>query len=337
MTIDTIRPDLTGALGEVSAKVEAAMHADLNQSLAGSNDLLREVVNYALFGGGKRIRPFLCVQASRCCGRDDTTLYTLAAAIEYLHTATLMHDDVVDHAPLRRGRQTTAKRYSLEDAILAGDWLHTRSLYMVGKLTGVDGLDSFCAATAAMVNGEFVQKRLSGNCRATEEEYFAVIEQKTGNLIASACALGAVYASAKPAQKEALQQYGQQIGLAFQIVDDLLDYTAREEQTGKEVGNDFKEGKVTLPLIRALTRADARERDSMARLMQGDRTKPEAQEAIFAAIDRLGGFQSAAVTAQKHVDQALQALDRLAAESISNNETVALLRELAGFILARKK
>jgi len=184
MTIDTIRPDLTGALGEVSAKVEAAMHADLNQSLAGSNDLLREVVNYALFGGGKRIRPFLCVQASRCCGRDDTTLYTLAAAIEYLHTATLMHDDVVDHAPLRRGRQTTAKRYSLEDAILAGDWLHTRSLYMVGKLTGVDGLDSFCAATAAMVNGEFVQKRLSGNCRATEEEYFAVIEQKTGNLIA---------------------------------------------------------------------------------------------------------------------------------------------------------
>lgn len=334
MTTDTrqLRP----AMAEVAARVEAAMHADLNIGLAGSDQLLREVVEYALFSGGKRIRPFLCVLSSRCCGRDDPDLYLLAAAFEYLHTATLMHDDVVDHAPLRRGRETVVQRYSLEDAILAGDWLHAHSLYVVGKLTGADGLDIFCAATEAMVNGEFVQKRLSGDCRASEEEYFAVIRQKTGNLIASSCALGALYAGAESAKVYSLRHYGEQIGIAFQIVDDLLDYTGKGESTGKELGNDFKEGKVTLPLIRALEGADADERRGMVQLMQGDRTSAEAQEAIVSYMHRLGGFQSAAKTAQSHIEQAVLALAPFGADPAARLPA-ALLRELASFILVRQK
>lgn len=325
---------LTTALAEVAERVEAAMHADLYQRLAGSDPLLQEVLDYALFAGGKRIRPFLCVLASRCCDRDDTALYTLAAALEYLHTATLMHDDVIDHAPLRRGRKSVMERFSPADAILAGDWLHARSLYLVGRLTGTPGLDTFCATTESMVNGEFLQKRLCDDQCTDENAYEVVIRQKTGNLIASSCVLGALYAGADPAQVLALQRYGEAIGMAFQIVDDLLDYTGKGEKTGKEAGNDFREGKLTLPLLRALAHADADERSRMEALMQGDRTGPGVLESVCAFIRRWHGFQSAADTAQAHVEAALQALAPLA-ERPQAARHAALLRELATFILVR--
>ena len=334
MTTDSIH--LKAAVAEVSARVESAMRADLARRLAGSDPLLREVVEYSLFGGGKRIRPFLCVVSARCCGRDDADLYTLAAALEYLHTATLMHDDVVDHAPLRRGRETASQRYSLEDAILAGDWLHARSLYLVGKFTGTEGLDVFCSATEGMVSGEFVQKRLCGDHRAGEEDYFTVITQKTGNLIASSCALGALYAGADGGLVRALQRYGERIGIAFQIVDDLLDYTGKQAQPGKEIGNDFQEGKLTLPLIRALAAAGPAEYEQMTKLIQGDRTGLQAQEAIRASIERLGGFQSATQSAQRYVLEATQELAPFASSPAASPHVV-LLQELAAYILVRQK
>lgn len=334
MTTDST--GLKTAVAEVAARVENAMRKDLAGRLAGSDPLLREVVEYSLFSGGKRIRPFLCVLSARCCGRDDADLYTLAAALEYLHTATLMHDDVVDHAPLRRGRETAVQRYSLEDAILAGDWLHARSLYLVGKFTGAEGLDVFCSATEGMVNGEFVQKRLCGDYRAGEEDYFAVITQKTGNLIASSCALGALYAGADRARVQALQRYGEGVGIAFQIVDDLLDYTGRQALTGKETGNDFQEGKLTLPLIRALAAASPAEQEEMKKLIKGDRTRPEARAAIQAFIESLGGFQSAAQSAQHCVTEALGKLALFSADPAASPH-VGLLQALAGYILVRKK
>ena len=311
------------------------MRADLDRRLAASDPLLREILDYALFGGGKRVRPFLCVQAARCCGRDDEGLYLLAAALEYLHTATLMHDDVVDHAPLRRGRETAATRFSVEDAILAGDWLHARCLYLVGRLTGAAGLDVFCSATEGMVNGEFLQKRLAGNIATTEADYYEVIRRKTGNLIASSCALGALYAGAEAAQVAALTRFGEGLGLAFQIVDDLLDYTGSPE-TGKQVGNDFQEGKLTLPLIRALANTGDAERAEMSALMSGDREDAAAQAAITVRIEKNGGFASAAQTAQEHVAAALRELEIFAATS-STKEAAALLGELAGYVLGRKK
>lgn len=311
------------------------MKSDLDRRLTASDPLLREVLDYALFGGGKRVRPFLCVQAARCCGRDDDDLYLLAAALEYLHTATLMHDDVVDHAPLRRGRETAAQRFSVEDAVLAGDWLHARSLYLVGRLTGAAGLDVFCSATEGMVNGEFLQKRLAGDLATGEADYYEVIRRKTGNLISSSCALGALYAGADAARVAALTRFGEGLGLAFQIVDDLLDYTGSAE-TGKLAGNDFQEGKVTLPLIRALAAADAATRAEMAALMSGDRESPEARAAVTALIERQGGFASAAQAAREHVAAALRELE-IFAPIPAAKEPAALLGELAGYILVRKR
>lgn len=334
MTTDTT--GLKTAVAEVTGRVESAMRADLAGHLAAADPLLREVVEYSLFNGGKRIRPFLCVLSARCCGRDDADLYTLAAALEYLHTATLMHDDVIDHAPLRRGRTTAVRRYSLEDAILAGDWLHARSLYLAGKFTGAEGLDVFCSATEGMVDGEFVQKRLCGDCRASEEDYFGVITRKTGNLIASSCALGALYAGADSATVQALQRYGKGIGIAFQIVDDLLDYTGQQDQTGKESGNDFQEGKLTLPLIRALAAASPAEYQQMRKLIEGDRSSAEAGAAIQALIERLGGFQSAARSAQSFVAEALEELALFSANPAASRHT-ALLQAVGAYILVRKK
>ena len=213
--MNTDKSPLKSALQAIATQVEQAMQAELQEHLAAADPLLKEVLHYSLFSGGKRIRPVLCVISARACGRDDSALYSLAAALEYLHTATLMHDDVIDHAPLRRGRETTVERFSLADAILAGDWLHARSLYLVGRLTAAAGLEVFCRATEGLANGEFLQKRLAGDPAATEADYFEVIRQKTGNLIASACALGALYAGARPEQVAALRRYGELVGMAF--------------------------------------------------------------------------------------------------------------------------
>ena len=174
----------------VGGRVETAMRADLSAALAGADPLLSEVLEYALFSGGKRIRPLLTVLCSRCCGRDDPDLYLLAAAFEYLHVASLIHDDVIDRAEQRRGRATVLARFGMTSAILAGDWLHAQCMNLIGRLAGSEGLDIFCRATTSMVNGEFAQLRLISDTTAGEGPYFAVIRQKTGNLIASTCALG---------------------------------------------------------------------------------------------------------------------------------------------------
>jgi octaprenyl-diphosphate synthase len=320
----------------VATQVESAMHRDLDSALSHCDPLLVDVLHYALFNGGKRIRPLLTVLCSRCCGRDDEDLYLLAAAFEYLHVATLVHDDVIDRASQRRGKETVAARYGLAAAILAGDWLHARSMHLIGRLAGADGLDIFCRATAAMVNGEFEQLRYIGDILTQEQQYFAVIRQKTGNLIASTCALGALFAGADQARQQALATYGDHIGAAFQVVDDLLDFLGDTSSTGKATGNDFIEGKLTLPLLHALSRANVEDRQAVQALFQGDRTRPEAYQHLTALINRYDGFDSAARTARQCIAQALEALG-LFSTTGQEGEHVVLLKELAAYILARQK
>jgi octaprenyl-diphosphate synthase len=320
----------------VAGRVEAAMRRDLDCALTGCDPLLAEILDHALFNGGKRIRPLLTVLCSRICGRDDDDLYLLAAAFEYLHVATLVHDDVIDHAATRRGTITVGNKFGLAAAILAGDWLHARSMYLIGRLTGTQSLEIFCQATALMVNGEFEQLRYVADIKTTEAQYFAVIRQKTGNLIASTCAIGALYAGADPALVDALTTYGNHIGAAFQVVDDLLDFQGQAATTGKKTGNDFIEGKITLPLLHALARADAHDREIIAALFQGDRTRPGAYRQMHALIDRHQGFTTAADTARDLIGQALASLAPFSATGNSGPE-ITVLKELAGYILSRNK
>jgi octaprenyl-diphosphate synthase len=187
-----------------------------------------------------------------------------------------------------------------------------------------------------MVNGEFEQLRYVADIKTTEAQYFAVIRQKTGNLIASTCAIGALYAGADPALVDALTTYGNHIGAAFQVVDDLLDFQGQAATTGKKTGNDFIEGKITLPLLHALARADAHDREIIAALFQGDRTRPGAYRQMHALIDRHQGFTTAADTARDLIGQALASLAPFSATGNSGPE-ITVLKELAGYILSRNK
>jgi octaprenyl-diphosphate synthase len=319
---------------QVAVQVEEAMRGDIKKALRGCDPLLAEVLEYALFGGGKRIRPLLTVLSSSICGRRDDELYLLSAALEYLHVATLIHDDVIDHARTRRGRESVRNKYGMAVAILAGDWLHARSMHLIGRLTGPEGLSSFCRATGAMVDGEYLQLRHAGNINMGEKDYFAIIGRKTASLISSTCVLGAIFAGGTARQQEALGLYGEKVGLAFQLVDDLLDYLGDQQQTGKKLGNDFLEGKITLPLIVALRQANAKEHAELTALLAGDRSGLEACERLCVLLDRLGGFRFAEKRARGLVGEAVASLQIFVPDG--DRESHELLEAIAGYILARK-
>lgn len=330
-------PDyLQHAATAINVRVETAMHTDLAYAVKGCDPLLHEILHFVLFNGGKRVRPLLAVLCSRSCGVDNDELYLLATAFEYLHVATLVHDDIIDRAEQRRGKETVNARYGTAAAILAGDWLHARSMYLIGTLAGSAGLDYICQATTSMVNGEFEQIRLTGDLAIEETSYFQVIRQKTGNLIASTCAIGALYAKATPVQLQAFISYGNHIGVAFQVVDDLLDFLGNDQITGKQGGRDFLEGKITLPFLRAYQQGSAEDKKVFMALLQGDRSAPEAFSRLHDLICRLGGFESATATARQLISQAIEALRPLTGPGTHTADLDRLI-ELAHYILHRTK
>jgi octaprenyl-diphosphate synthase len=324
---------LTAAVALTGDRIKAAMQADLEQALAGNDPLLIEVLQYALLGGGKRIRPMLAIISSRLCGRDDDRLSLLACAFEYLHVATLIHDDVIDHADRRRGQPSVVARYGTTAAILAGDWLHARSMHLIGSLAGQEGLDIFCGATTAMVDGEFLQLRHVANTEVNEEQYMAVILRKTARLISSSCEIGALFGGGSTERKKALAEYGRKVGIAFQIIDDLLDYLGDSKVTGKEVGNDFVEGKLTLPLIHALERADSDARNSLISCIRGDRSHAHACATAKKLMQELDSFSFARNRAEEEIRGALDALSIF--DRTTHGDDLAALEALAGYVLAR--
>ncbi len=321
--------------GREAERLEAVMREDLAEALQGCDPLLGEVLEYALFGGGKRIRPILAVLSARACGRDDRHLYRLAVAFEYLHVATLVHDDVIDNAEKRRGRDSVGSRFGMSAAILAGDWLHARSMHLVGRYAGPEGLEVFCRSTTGMVDGEFLQLRFVADPGVTEKQYFSVIHRKTALLIGSTCEIGALFAAADREQRDALTSYGEKLGTAFQVIDDLLDYQGDPAATGKKTGNDFGEGKMTLPLIRAFASADEDECRELAALMAGDRADRKALVRFSALVGTTGGFRSARETAEQLVREAVSELAVFSGRG--DHESVAMLKALADYVLSRKK
>jgi octaprenyl-diphosphate synthase len=314
-------------------KINDAMLVDISVIQDG---MLREVLQHSLFNGGKRVRPLLSVFGARLCGCTDDTIYNLAIAFEYLHVATLLHDDVIDRAAQRRGQQTVNTIWGSTPAILAGDYLHARSMFLIGSLGGSHCLDILCRATAAMVEGEFLQLHNTGNTDLSAADYFKIIEGKTAILIAAVCETGAVYGKATAKKQEALRSYGSGLGKAFQVVDDLLDYLGDPASTGKAVGNDFIEGKMTLPLIHALGNAKPRERDLIRSLLR----EPEAKRrdniaTVRQLIEKYNGFGYAKQQAKMLVDAAISELDIFTAGSTA--ETKATLIGLADYVLTRKK
>ena len=307
--------ELISLLKPETAQIDQVMRQDL---MGVGNPLLKEVLEYAIFNGGKRVRPLLTILAARLCRQSqgeefipdlNAKLYRLALPFEYLHAASLLHDDVIDRAERRRGRTSANQVWDNTHVILAGDFLHTRAMLLAGTLGGVECLTAIGSATAAMVESEFLQLQNAAGLDRSQARYFEVLTGKTAALIAAATTAGAIFAGATLQEREALHTYGTNLGLTFQIVDDLLDYEGDREKTGKAVGNDFQEGKMTLPLILALDSADQNGRQRLLDLLL---STPDERLLAFsearAIIRQAGGLVAAKEKASALVNEAIDAL-----------------------------
>src|SRR4051794_4637002 len=223
-------------------------------------ELIPQLAGYIIAAGGKRLRPVLTLASSRLCGYEGDRHQALAACVEFIHTATLLHDDVVDESDLRRGLASANAVFGNKASVLVGDFLFSRAFQLMVEDGSLDVLAILSNASAVIAEGEVLQLTTTNDTETSEQAYLAVIRAKTAELFAAACRIGAVVADRPAAEEEALLSYGLNLGIAFQLVDDVLDYSALQARLGKTVGDDFREGKITLPVILAYRRGSDEER-----------------------------------------------------------------------------
>ena len=218
-------------------------------------DLIPQIGRYIQMSGGKRIRPAVLLMAARLAGYDGDKAVMYAAVVEFIHTATLIHDDIVDEAELRRGRLSVHSRWGNDVTVLVGDYLYIKSMALALTQDSLDLVRVLCDVTLRMIEGELYQLTKTGDVDITEEEHFDIIRRKTAYLFGGCAQIGGVLGGVTKDQEQALREYGFNLGIAFQLVDDLLDFTADQDVLGKPIGGDLREGKVTLPIIYLLGRA----------------------------------------------------------------------------------
>lgn len=317
-----------------AVEIDRYMRMDLQSMESEIDSLLKRVLDYGLFNGGKRIRPLLVVAGARICGNRSDNCYKLGVAFEFLHAATLFHDDIIDGSDTRRGKPAVYKKFDIVAAILAGDFLHAHSMAIVSEYTGSKGLACFCKATKGMVDGEFMQLRNAERHNLSEIDYYNVIMGKTGLLISAACEVGAIFSGGDEKQVSALREYGRYLGCAFQIIDDILDYLGDSSKTGKAVGNDYREGKMTLPLIMAMNKANSVDRELLSQGLQQEEKDISIQKVID-IIEKYEGFSGARLHAEKAIENAFSELEIFSDKSVSFHRN--LLQELGDFVLKRDK
>ena len=271
--------------------------------------LIQQVSKYILGAGGKRFRPLLHLLSARLCGyREHTSEYLLGSVVEYIHTASLLHDDVVDEAHIRRGRSSANSLWGNQASILVGDYLYSKALYHAVRLQIQRVMDVLSETTTTMSEGEVLQLAQIQNADITEADYFRLVECKTGVLISASCRLGAIISKAPLSQEDALTAYGKKLGLAFQITDDTLDYAADQKQLGKVLGKDLEEGKVTLPLIYLLRKADEAERGHLREILQADQVSEGDLTYTLGLMVKYGAVEEALSLAQMFSNDAKAAL-----------------------------
>ena len=270
--------------------------------------LIPQLAGHIVAGGGKRLRPMLTLGCARLCGYRGDRHIALAAAVEFIHTATLLHDDVVDASELRRGRDTANAVWGNKPAVLVGDFLFSRSFELMVADGSLRVLAILTRASAVIAEGEVMQLMTTGNMATTEAEYLAVIEAKTAELFAAASRIGAVLGERPPAEEEALDRFGRNLGIAFQLVDDLLDYSAHEAELGKSVGDDFRDGKVTLPVLLAFARGNDDERVFWRRAIEELDQRPGDLERAIELVERHGAITETLARARLYAAAAARAL-----------------------------
>ncbi|MGE3148677.1 MAG: polyprenyl synthetase family protein [Pseudorhodoplanes sp.] len=267
-------------IGLVAADMERVNTAILSRT--GSEvAMIPEVANHLIASGGKRLRPMLTLAMAQLAGYEADGHIKLAAAVEFMHTATLLHDDVVDESDMRRGKVAARMLWGNEATVLVGDFLLGQAFKMMVEVGNLRALEILAAAAAVIAEGEVMQLAAAKNTATTEDEYLAVIRAKTAELFAAACEVGPVLANRPRADHAACRSFGMNLGIAFQLVDDALDYGGKAAKLGKNVGDDFREGKITLPVVLSFRRGSSAERDFWTRTLEnGDASDSDLEQAI---------------------------------------------------------
>jgi octaprenyl-diphosphate synthase len=243
--------------------------------------MIPEVANHLISSGGKRLRPMLTLAMAQLCGYGGDGHVKLAAAVEFMHTATLLHDDVVDESDMRRGKPAARMVWGNEASVLVGDFLLGQAFKMMTEVGNLQSLEILSSAAAVIAEGEVMQLAAANNTATNEDEYLAVIRAKTAELFAAACEVGPVLAGASKSEQAACRSYGMNLGIAFQLVDDALDYGGKSAKLGKNVGDDFREGKITLPVVLSFRRGSESEREFWNRTLgRGEKTDGDLDTAM---------------------------------------------------------
>ncbi|HNR22060.1 MAG TPA: polyprenyl synthetase family protein [Steroidobacteraceae bacterium] len=298
MTLDEIRALAQPDLAAVDDVIRAGLHSEV--------PLANQIAEHIIAGGGKRLRPLLVVLAGRAAGAAGTRHIEAAAFIEFIHTATLLHDDVVDGSELRRGRHTANQVFGNQASVLVGDFVYTRAFQMMAAIGSQRVIEIMAMATNVIAEGEVLQLMNAHDADTTEQRYLDVIYRKTAKLFEAGAEVAAVLSNAPATVQDALRRYGCHLGTAYQLIDDVLDYRSDPDARGKNLGDDLAEGKPTLPLIRALSVGDEVQRAQIRAAIEHGGI--EHLDAIIATIEATGGLDYAQGLARREADQAIAAL-----------------------------
>lgn len=306
---------------------------DLILSKAESHvDMIPKLARHLINSGGKRLRPILTIACAQMCGYDDGDDHIpLAAAVEFMHTATLLHDDVVDESDMRRGRTTARILWGNEASVLVGDYLLGQAFKMQVEVGIMDALSILANAAAIIAEGEVMQLAAAKNMETTEDEYLTIIKSKTAALFAAAAELGAVVAHKSERERAALRSYGNNLGLAFQLVDDALDYSGSKELLGKNVGDDFREGKITLPIVLSYRRGNKEEQDFWKRTLQNGDVQDGDLEHAADLMQKHDALEDTIKRAKHYGDMAKDAM-----AIFPNGKHKSALVETINFCVSRK-
>ncbi|HEY9038253.1 MAG TPA: polyprenyl synthetase family protein [Roseovarius sp.] len=329
-------------MDQMSSKPHERLAARFEAKMASVDELIRsrmasrhapripQVTAHLVGGGGKRLRPLLTLAAAEICGYSGHNDEKLAATVEFIHTATLLHDDVVDESSQRRGRATANLLWDNKSSILVGDYLFARSFQLMVETGSLRVLDILADASATIAEGEVLQLTAARDLATTEAIYLQVVRGKTAALFSAATEVGGVIAGASDAQCDALHAYGDGLGIAFQIADDLLDFQGDSAATGKNIGDDFRERKLTLPLIKAVAQADASERDFWRRCIEkGDQQDGDLEHAID-LMQKHGALEAARADALDWAAQSRESLTLLPDHPVCD-----MLADLADYVVSR--
>ncbi len=315
-------------IGEDLKLVEQQFRTDLQSDVP----LIRKVGEYVLSSGGKRVRPALLLLSARLCDYVGIQAVPLASVIEFIHTATLLHDDVVDSATLRRGLASANTLWGNEASVLVGDFLFSKSFSLMVNVGSLDILRILSDATTVIAEGEVMQLLCTGEIDLTEEQYVDVIRSKTAILMSAACESGAVLGAVVAEQQRALADYGMDLGIAFQLMDDILDYTATEEEFGKSIGHDLEEGKITLPLIHTLRHCSESEKTLISTVVEQDEMSLDDFRAVSAIVKQYGGISYTVEAARRHIAKCKEHLELFPATPVKH-----ALCSLADYVVTRSK